>query len=304
MLGRSSNRVLIILGARAPCWQSSRVGQYRVALLEKCRSHRSLLSTATRFCPALPAHPPAAPASRRSRRPLPSAWSKRSGAVTGRSTSLLSAARSHTETYGRVSSTVVCSRACWPRSSWSAASRAACACATWPLAPRMAPHRWRCAATRSLLCGKPPAERLCPVLPRYARPRARLQAQGGLQPQAPQPPSGVAYRPALLRRRAFFLTGSSTRGAPSARSTWPRTAPFLASALPLAPYPKPEPNPNVDQNYDRRRWPWEVNRTYRGPVPPAELSADAPPPIILLEFGVNGVSWVDVLLKRLRQVRA
>ena len=44
-----------------------------------------------------------------------------------------------------------------------------------------------------------------------------------------------------------------------------------------------------------------MNRTYRGPVPPAELSADAPPPIILLEFGVNGVSWVDVLLKRLRQ---
>ena len=58
---------------------------------------------------------------------------------------------------------------------------------------------------------------------------------------------------------------------------------------------------DIDQNYDRRRWPWEVNRTYRGAVPPAELSADAPPPIILLEFGINGISWVDVLLKRLRQ---
>ena len=102
----------------------------------------------------------------------------------------------------------------------------------------------------------------------------------------------------------FFLIGSSTRGAPSARSTWPRRAPFLASTLPLAPHPKPESNPYVDQNYDLRRWPWEVNRTYRGPVPPAELSADAPPPIILLEFGVNGVSWVDVLLKRLRQASA
>ena len=45
-----------------------------------------------------------------------------------------------------------------------------------------------------------------------------------------------------------------------------------------------------------------MNRTYRGPVPPAEMSADAPPPIILLEFGINGISWVDVLLKRLRQV--
>ena len=58
---------------------------------------------------------------------------------------------------------------------------------------------------------------------------------------------------------------------------------------------------DINQNYDRRRWPWEVNRTYRGPVPPAEMSVDAPPPIILLEFGINGISWVDVLLKRLRQ---
>jgi len=32
------------------------------------------------------------------------------------------------------------------------------------------------------------------------------------------------------------------------------------------------------------------------------MSADVPPPIILLEFGINGISWVDVLLKRLRQV--
>ena len=39
---------------------------------------------------------------------------------------------------------------------------------------------------------------------------------------------------------------------------------------------------------DARRWPWEVNRTFRGQVPPAEMSSDAPPPIILLEFSVNG----------------
>jgi hypothetical protein len=93
---------------------------------------------------------------------------------------------------------------------------------------------------------------------------------------------------------------------PSARSTSTRLALIIVSALPLTPNPKPDPNPNpnpnIDQNYDRRRWPWKVNRTYRGPVPPAEMSADAPPPIILLEFGINGISWVDVLLKRLRQV--
>jgi hypothetical protein len=106
-----------------------------------------------------------------------------------------------------------------------------------------------------------------------------------------------------LTARVFHI-GSSTRGVPSARSTSTRLALILVSALPLTPNPKPDPNPNpnIDQNYDRRRWPWEVNRTYRGPVPPAEMSADVPPPIILLEFGINGISWVDVLLKRLRQV--
>lgn len=59
---------------------------------------------------------------------------------------------------------------------------------------------------------------------------------------------------------------------------------------------------DLARNYDKRRFPWMVNGTFTGYAfsQQAAVAGDSPPPIVLLEFGVNGVSWVDVLLRRLR----
>lgn len=59
---------------------------------------------------------------------------------------------------------------------------------------------------------------------------------------------------------------------------------------------------DIARNYDKRRFPWMVNGTFTGHAfsQQAAVTGDSPPPIVLLEFGVNGVSWVDVLLRRLR----
>lgn len=59
---------------------------------------------------------------------------------------------------------------------------------------------------------------------------------------------------------------------------------------------------DLARNYDKRRFPWMVNETFKGYAfsQSAPVAGESPPPIVLLEFGINGVSWVDVLLRRLR----